>query len=98
MLRNNLDYIKEQLAREENFVRKEIEQIKLEQQNLKETLEKVNQKVHKLLDQRKTGPLEELKLNNLSKQFKNFSIGEKPIIRTKRKINPFEPKSLAIKP
>ena len=32
MLRNNLDYIKEQLAREEKFVRKEIEQIKLEQQ------------------------------------------------------------------
>ena len=32
LLRNNLDYIKEQLAREEKFVRKEIEQIKLEQQ------------------------------------------------------------------
>ena len=26
MLRNNVDYIKEQLVREENFVRKEIEQ------------------------------------------------------------------------
>ena len=39
MLRNNLDYIKEQLVKEEKFVRKEIEQIKLEQQNLKETLE-----------------------------------------------------------
>ena len=44
LLRNNLDYIKEQLVREENFVRKEIEQIKLEQQNLKETWEKINQK------------------------------------------------------
>ena len=32
LLRNNLDYIKEQL------VRKEIEQIKLEQKNLRETL------------------------------------------------------------
>ena len=42
LLRNNLDYIKEQLVREENFVRKKIEQIKLEQQNLKETLKKVN--------------------------------------------------------
>ena len=31
LLRNNLDYIKEQLAREEKFVRKEIKQIKLEQ-------------------------------------------------------------------
>ena len=52
MLRNNLDYIKEQLGREENFVRNEIEQIKLDQQNLRETLEKVNQKVDKLLEQR----------------------------------------------
>ena len=59
MLRNNLDYIREQLVKEEKFVRKEIKQIKLEQQNLKETLEKVNQKVHKLLDQRKTGSSEE---------------------------------------
>ena len=62
MLRNNLDYIKEQLAREEKFVRKEIE-IRLQQQNLKETLEKVNQKVDKLLEQRNTGSLEEQKLN-----------------------------------
>ena len=46
MLRNNLDYIKEQLAREEKFIRKEIEQIKFEQQNLKETFEKVNQKIY----------------------------------------------------
>ena len=46
MLRNNLDYIKEQLVKEENFVRKE-----LEKQNLKEILEKVNQKVDKLLEQ-----------------------------------------------
>ena len=53
MLRNNLDYIKEPLVREENFVRKEIKQIKLEQQNLKETLENVNQKVDKLLEQKK---------------------------------------------
>ena len=53
MLRNNLDYIKEPLVREENFVRKEIKQIKLEQQNLKETLEKVNQKNDKLLEQKK---------------------------------------------
>ena len=39
MLRNNLDYIKEQLAKEENFFRKEIEQTKLEQ-NLKENRKK----------------------------------------------------------
>ena len=42
MIRNNLDYIKEQLVKEEKFVRKEIEQIKKEQQNLKEILENVN--------------------------------------------------------
>ena len=98
MLRNNLDYIKEQLVREENFVRKEIEQIKLEQQNFKKTLEKVNQKVDKLLEQRNTRSSEEQKLNHLLKQFENFSLREKPIIRTKWKINPFQPKSLAIKP
>ena len=67
MLRNNLDYIKEQLVREEKFVRKEIEQIKLEQQNLQETLEKVNKKVDKLLEQRNIGSLAEQKLNNLLK-------------------------------
>ena len=98
MLRNNLDYIKEQLAREEKFVRKEIEQIKLEQQNLKETLEKINQKVDKLLVQRNIVISEEQKLNNLLKQFENFNLGEKPIIKIERKINPFEPKNLAIKP
>ena len=98
MLRNNLDYIKEQLVREENFVRKEIEQIKLEQQNLKETLKKVNQKVDKLLEQRNIGSSKEQKLNNLFKQFENFSLGEKPIIKIERKINHFEPKNLAIKP
>ena len=98
MLRNNLDYIKEQLAREEKFVRKEIEQIKLEQQNLKETLEKINQKVDKLLEQRNIVISEEQKLNNLLKQFENFSLGEKQGIRIEQKINPFEPKSLAIKP
>ena len=98
MLRNNLDYIKEQLAREEKFVRKEIEQIKLEQQNLKETLEKINQKVDKLLEQRNIVITEEQKLNNLLKQFENFNLGEKPIIKIERKINPFEPKNLAIKP
>ena len=65
MLRNNLVYIKEQLAREENFVGKEIEQIKLEQQNLKEILEKVNQKVDELLEQRNIGSSKEPKLNNL---------------------------------
>ena len=81
MLRNNLDYIKEQLVREEKFVRKEIEKIKLEQQNLKETLEKVNQKVDKLLEQRNTGSSEEQKLNDLLKQFENFSLGEKPVNR-----------------
>ena len=81
MLRNNLDYIKEQLAREEKFVRKEIEQIKLEQQNLKETLEKINQKVDKLLEQRNIVISEEQKLNNLLKQFENFNLGEKPIIK-----------------
>ena len=59
MLRNNLDYIKKQLAREEKVVWKEIKQIRLEQQNLKETLEKVNQKVDKLLEQRNTKSLEE---------------------------------------
>ena len=78
MLRNNLDYIKEQLAREEKFVRKEIEQIKLEQQNLKETLEKINQKVDKLLEQRNIVISEEQKLNNLLEQFENFNLGEKP--------------------
>ena len=98
MLRNNLDYIKEQLVRKEKFVRKEIEQIKLEQKNLKETLEKVNQKVDKLLEQRNTGSSEEQKLNNLLKQFENFNLGEKPIIKIERKINPFEQKNLAIKP
>lgn len=98
MLRNNLDYIKEQLAREEKFVRKEIEQIKLEQQNLKETLEKINQKVDKLLEQRNIVISEEQKLSNLLKQFENFNLGEKPIIKIERKINPFEPKNLAIKP
>ena len=98
MLRNNLDYIKEQLAREEKFVRKEIEQIKLEQQNLKETLEKINQKVDKLLEQRNIVISEGQKLNNLLKQFENFNLGEKPIIKIERKINPFEPKNLAIKP
>ena len=98
LLRNNLDYIKEQLAREEKFVRKEIEQIKLEQQNLKETLEKINQKVDKLLEQRNIVISEEQKLNNLLKQFENFNLGEKPIIKIERKINPFEPKNLAIKP
>ena len=98
MLRNNLDYIKEQLVREEKFVRKEIKQIKLEQQNLKETLEKVNQKNDKLLEQKNSGSLEEQKLNNLLKQFENFSLGEKPVIRIERKINLFEPKSLTIKP
>ena len=82
MLRNNLDYVKEQLAREENFVRNEIEQIKLEQQNLRETLEKVNQKVDKLLEQRNIVSSNEKKLNNLLKQFENFSLGEKPVIRT----------------
>ena len=51
----------------------------------------------KLLEKRKAGSLEELKLNNLLKQFENFSLGEEPLIRTKRKINPFEPKKLAIK-
>ena len=40
MLRNNLDYIKEQLAREEKIVRKEIEQKKLEQQNFKKNIRK----------------------------------------------------------
>ena len=82
MLRNNLVYIKEQLAREENFVGKEIEQIKLEQQNLKEILEKVNQKVDELLEQRNIGSSKEPKLNNLLKQFENFSLGEKSVIRT----------------
>ena len=82
MLRNNLDYVKEQLAREENFVRNEIEQIKLEQQNLRKTLEKVNQKVDKLLEQRNIVSSDEQKLNNLLKQFENFSLGEKPVIRT----------------
>ena len=42
--------------------------------------------------------LEEQKLNNLLKQFENFNLGEKPIIKIERKINPFEPKNLAIKP
>ena len=70
----------------------------MEQQNLKETLEKVNKKIYKLLEQRKTRSSKEQKLNNLLKQFENFSLGEKQGIRTKQKINPFEPKNLAIKP
>ena len=98
LLRNNPEYIREQLVKEEKIVRNEIEQIKLEQQNLKETLEKVNKKVDELLEQRKIGSSEEQKLNNLLKQFENFSLGEKPVIRTERKINHFEPKSLTIKP
>ena len=49
-------------------------------------------------NKKNSGSLEEQKLNNLLKQFENFSIGEKPIIKTKRKINHFEPKNLAIKP
>ena len=52
----------------------------------------------KLLEQRNIGSSKEQKLNNLLKQFENFSLGEKPVIRTERKINHFEPKSLAIKP
>ena len=64
-LRNNLDYIREQLVKEEKIVWKEIEKIKLEQQNLKETLEKVNKKVDELLEQRKIISSEEQKLNNL---------------------------------
>ena len=98
LLRNNLDYIREQLVKEEKIVRNEIEQIKLEQQNLKETLEKVNKKVDKILEQRKIGSSKEQKLNNLLKQFENFSLWEKTVIRTERKMNPFEPKSLVIKP
>ena len=98
LLWNNLDYIKEQLVRKEKFVKKEIKQIKLEQQNLKETLEKVNQKADKLLEQRNTVSSDEQKLNNLLKQFENFSLGEKPVIRIEWKINLFEPKILAIKP
>ena len=72
MLRNNLYYIKEQLAREEKFVRNEIEQIKLEQQNSKETLEKVNQKVDKLLEQRYIVLSEEQKLNKLLNNLKTL--------------------------
>ena len=86
MLRNNLVYIKEQLTREEKIVRKEIEQIKFEQQNLKETFEKVNQKVDELLEQRNIGSSKEPKLNNLLKQFENFNLGEKPIIKDIKKI------------
>ena len=65
---------------------------------MKETLEKINQKVDKLLEQRNIVISEEQKLNNLLKQFENFNLGEKPIIKIERKINPFEPKNLAIKP
>ena len=72
MLRNNLYYIKEQLAREEKFVRNEIEQIKLEQQNSKETLEKVNKKVDKLLEQRYIVLSEEQKLNKLLNNLKTL--------------------------
>ena len=42
MIRNKLDYIKEQLVKEKKIVRKEIEQIKKGQKNLKEILENVN--------------------------------------------------------
>ena len=51
LIRNNLDYIKEQLVKEDKFCRKEIEKIKVEQQNLKEILEKLNQKLDQILEQ-----------------------------------------------
>ena len=43
----------------------QLEQIKLDQQNLRETLEKVNQKVDKLLEQINIVSSDEQKLNNL---------------------------------
>ena len=49
-------------------------------------LEKINQKVDKLLEQRNIVISEEQKLNNLLKQFENFNLGEKPIIKLERKI------------
>ena len=39
LILNDLDCIKEQLVKEDKFCRREIEQIKVEQQNLKEILE-----------------------------------------------------------
>ena len=64
-------------------------------------MEKVNQKLNKFFEQtttRKPIPPEETKLENLLKQFETLNLGEKPAHIIKRKINPFEPKSLSTKP
>ena len=76
--------------------RKEIEKIKLEQQNLKELLEKLSQKVDQILEQvvKETSKLEE----NIFQQFEKLSLGEKPKCSVEFKINPFEPRNLEIKP
>ena len=80
--------------------RKEIEKIKLEQQNLKELLEKVSQKVDQILEQlvKETSKLEENKLENIFQQFEKLSLGEKPKSSAEFKINPFEPRNLETKP
>ena len=80
--------------------RKEIEKIKLEQQNLKELLEKVSQKVDQILEQlvKETSKLEENKLENIFQQFEKLNLGEKPKSSVEFKINPFEPRNLEVKP
>ena len=77
--------------------RKEIEKIKLEQQNLKELLEKLSQKVDQILEQlvKETSKLE---IENIFQQFEKLSLGEKPKSSVEFKINPFEPRNLEVKP
>ena len=77
--------------------RKEIEKIKLEQQNLKEILEKLSQKVDQILEQvvKETSKSE---IENIFQQFEKLSLGEKPKSSIEFKINPFEPRNLEVKP
>ena len=100
LIRSNLDYIKEHLVKEDKFCRKQIEKIKIEQQNLKELLEKLSQKVDQILEQlvKETSKLEENKIENIFQQFEKLSLGEKPKSIVEFKINPFEPRNLEIKP
>ena len=99
LIRSNLDYIKEHLVKEDKFCRKE-EKIKIGQQNLKELLEKLSQKVDQILEQlvKEISKLEENKIENIFQQFEKLSLGEKPKTSVAFKINPFEPRNLEIKP
>ena len=76
LIRNNLDYIKEHLVKEDKFCRKEIEKIKVEQQNLKEILEKLSKKLDQILEQlvKKTSKLEENKIENIFQQFEKLNL------------------------